>query len=72
MIFLRPGFKHNGHLLIVFITEGVAHLAWSNCEIFQECYAKQAPFEDNLRVICRSSLLVSNAFPADPAKEVKC
>ncbi|PGH28583.1 anaphase-promoting complex subunit 5 [[Emmonsia] crescens] len=42
-----------------YVRIGVAHLAWSNCEIFQECYAKQAPFEDNLRVICRSSLLLA-------------
>ncbi|KAG5292406.1 anaphase-promoting complex protein [Histoplasma ohiense] len=38
---------------------GVAHLAWSNCEIFRECYAEQAPHEDNLRVTCRSSMLLA-------------
>ncbi|OAX82243.1 hypothetical protein ACJ72_03406 [Emergomyces africanus] len=42
-----------------YVRIGVAHLAWSNCEIFRECYVKQAPFEDNLRVVCRSSLLLA-------------
>ncbi|PGG98878.1 hypothetical protein AJ79_08754 [Helicocarpus griseus UAMH5409] len=42
-----------------YIRIGVAHLAWSNCEVFRECYAKHAPFEDNLRVGCRSSLMLA-------------
>ncbi|KAL2364215.1 hypothetical protein RJZ56_002885 [Blastomyces dermatitidis] len=42
-----------------YVRIGVTHLAWSNCEIFRECYTKQAPFEDHLRVICRSSMLLA-------------
>ncbi|EEH34834.1 anaphase-promoting complex protein [Paracoccidioides lutzii Pb01] len=43
----------------VYVRIGVAHVAWSNCEIFRECYAKQAPFDDNFRATCRSSLLLA-------------
>ncbi|KAK2804555.1 anaphase promoting complex subunit 5 [Onygenales sp. PD_10] len=43
-----------------FVRIGVAHLAWTNCEIFRECYSKHAPLEDNLRVNCRSSLLLAS------------
>ncbi|PGH26692.1 hypothetical protein AJ80_01638 [Polytolypa hystricis UAMH7299] len=39
---------------------GVTHLAWSNFEIFRECYASLGPFEDNLRITCRSSVLLAS------------
>jgi hypothetical protein len=41
---------------------GVTHLAWSNYEIFRQCYADYGPFEDYLKTTCRSSQLVSDLF----------
>ncbi|KAB8068062.1 anaphase-promoting complex subunit 5-domain-containing protein [Aspergillus leporis] len=38
---------------------GVTHLSWLNSEIFQECYASKAPFEDYLKSTFRSCHLLA-------------
>ncbi|PYH89063.1 anaphase-promoting complex subunit Apc5 [Aspergillus ellipticus CBS 707.79] len=38
---------------------GNTHLAWLNSEIFRECYASKAPFEDYLRSTFRSCQLLA-------------
>ncbi|PKY07760.1 anaphase-promoting complex protein [Aspergillus campestris IBT 28561] len=38
---------------------GVSHLAWLNSEIFLECYASRAPFEDYLKNTFRSCQLLA-------------
>ena len=42
----------------VFSRVGLARLAWSNCEIFLECHADEAPAEDLLKCRCRMANLL--------------
>ncbi|KAI9748998.1 MAG: hypothetical protein M4579_007049 [Chaenotheca gracillima] len=37
---------------------GVTHLAWSHCEIFDECYSEQATLHDALKMTCRSASIL--------------
>ncbi|KAL1959613.1 hypothetical protein VTO42DRAFT_1648 [Malbranchea cinnamomea] len=43
----------------VFGRLGVTHLAWSNYEIFRECYTGESSFEDQLGISCSSAQLLS-------------
>ncbi|KAI9824674.1 MAG: hypothetical protein M1819_000827 [Sarea resinae] len=51
----------------VFGRLGITHIAWSYCEIFLNCYAANAPFEEVLRCKCRSAFLLSQNGHYDQA-----
>jgi anaphase-promoting complex subunit 5 len=41
---------------------GVSHLSWLSSEIFRECYARRAPFEDFLKSTFRNCQVVCTHF----------
>ena len=48
----------------VYARIGVSHLSWLSSEIFRECYAGRAPFEDFLKNTFRNSQVVCHLSPS--------
>ena len=47
----------------VYARIGVSHLSWLSSEVFRECYAGRAPFEDFLKNTFRNSQVVCHLSP---------